>query len=428
MKRKVTQDMIAGILDLPREGELQVCINGERRLGTRFNDCAVSQNCLRQQMSLTLTARVEQKQASLTINTLNDQEVIKRSIQQIFDTVKHMPDDEEVMPALGQVIEDGGHAFDKDSESTEIEDLGNMAAAACKKGEAAKVDLAGLVSLSKSFTSYGDSEGGFAFERFHRADYHVTSTGAKGSGWAENQGVSFTLDDVMQSTERAIKKGEMAQDAKLYEPKPTTVVLEPQAVGELVLFGFYYGFDQRGSDEGRSAFATHKDDLGKLSLYSDPTDAIFPSVSFNGGGEELGKSVWLDQGKQQQLITSRYWAAKQNIPSKPFPKNLILSGEGQSLEDLIKSTEDGILVNRFWYIRSTDAKSLAFTGMTRDGVYRIENGEVTYPVRDMRWNDSAIRVLSNVEASGKPVATGEDLCLAMPALKVKDFQFTSLSN
>jgi predicted Zn-dependent protease len=127
-------------------------------------------------------------------------------------------------------------------------------------------------------------------------------------------------------------------------------------------------------------------------------------------------------------VTSRFWAARQQLDAKPAPHNLILSGAGSSLEDLIEGTEDGILVTRFWYIRATDPKTLGFTGMTRDGTYRIENGAVTHPVVDMRWNDSVLRVLSKVSASGRPVATGDFYALAMPPLKVEGFNFSSLSN
>ena len=207
-----------------------------------------------------------------------------------------------------------------------------------------------------------------------------------------------------------------------------TVILEPQAVGELMAMAAWYGLEQRAVDEGRSAFSGFDGELGALSLYSDPADATFPAVSFSSDGQALQRSTWLDRGRLQQLITGRYWAQKQGLPVKPAPNNLVLTGAGTPLDELIRSTPDGILVTRFWYIRSTDPKTLGFTGMTRDGTYRIENGEITHPVVDMRWNESVLRVLRQVSGSGTPVATGESFALAMPALKVEDFHFTSLSN
>ena len=94
----------------------------------------------------------------------------------------------------------------------------------------------------------------------------------------------------------------------MFEPKPCTVILEPQAVGDLMAMAFWYGFDQRARDEGRSAFSDFDRPLGQLSLYSDPANPDFPTPSFSSDGQRLEKSVWLDRGKLQQLITSRYWA------------------------------------------------------------------------------------------------------------------------
>ena len=428
MNRQQCEDLIAEILQMPQAGELQVTLNGVDRLGTRFNDCAISQNALKRQHTLTLSARLEQKKTSLSINRLDDKELIKRSIEQVFANCAHMPDDEELMPAPGKLVETREHAFSKTSEQLDIDSVGNWVAAACREGVSAKIDLAGLLSIEKRFNAYGDSAGGFAYERSHNCDYHVTASGSSGSGWAEHKGVSLREDQLLAATQRAIEKCIKAQNPIVFEPRSTTVILEPQAVGDLLSMAFWYGFDQRAADEGRSAFSSYDETLGNLSLYSDPANDLFPTLSFSSDGQQLEKSIWLDQGRRQQLVTSRYWAKRQTLAARPSPNNLILSGAGTSLKELIRGTDDGILVTRFWYIRSTDPKTLGFTGMTRDGSYRIENGVVTHPVVDMRWNDSVLRVLNNVVASGAPVATGEFSAMVMPPLKVEAFNFSSLSN
>jgi len=425
MNRQQCEDLIAEIMQTPQAGELQVMLNGVDRLGTRFNDCAISQNTMKSQHTLTLSARLEQKKTSLSINRLDDKDLIKRSIEQVFANCEHMPDDEELMPAPGKHIETSEHAFSSASEQLDIDTVGSRVAAACRAGSTAKIDLAGLLAVEKMFSAYGDSSGGFAYERSHNCDYHVTATGSNGSGWAEHKGISMDEDAVSDATLRAIDKCAQAQNPVVFQPRPVTVILEPQAVGDLLSIAFWYGFDQRAADEGRSAFSDYDETLGNLSLYSDPANDLFPTLSFSGDGQPLEKSIWLDQGRRQQLITSRYWAKRQTLDAKPWPNNLILSGDGSSLQELIESTDDGILVTRFWYIRSTDPKSLGFTGMTRDGTYRIENGVVTNPVVDMRWNDSALRVLNQVAGSGIPIATGEFPAMVMPPLKVEAFNFSS---
>jgi len=427
MDRQQAQAQIAGILEMPHPGELQIAIHGVNRLGTRFNDCAISQNTLRDQVTLTLSGRLEAKKTSLTINTLHDRDAIRRAIEQLFATCAHMPDDDELMPAPGERPDCPEHAYSEDSEALEIETVGAWAAKACDAGRRAGVDLAGLLSIGRLFTAYGDSNGGFAFERSHRCDFHVTASGAAGSGWAEQQGATIDQAQILEATERAIDKCARAQEPIVFHPRPTTVVLEPQAVGELLESAFWYGFDQRAADEGRSAFSNFDRRLGRLSLYSDPADPLAPSNSFNGDGQALTRCTWLDKGKLQQLRTSRYWAERNRLSPKHAPNNLVLEGRGTPLDKLIASTEDGVLVTRFWYIRSTDARTLGFTGMTRDGTFRIENGAVTAPLVDMRWNESALRVLENVIDSGRPVATGGYPSMAMPALKVENFHFSSIS-
>ena len=428
MRRAEAQDLIAGILELPRAGELQVLLRGQERLGTRFNDCAISQNGLRNQLRLTLSARIGLKQTSVTLNAVDDRERIAAAIERAFETCRHLPDDEELMPSPGVVVDAGEHAWCEATENLSVETAGKWVGEACGLGKAAGIDLAGLLSLESGFTAYGDSAGGFAHERSHRVDYHVTATGSAGSGWAEHQGTGISHGALRASTERAIDKCARAQRPRVFEPRPTTVVLEPQAVGDLLGMTAWYGLGQRARDEGRSAFSEFDGRLGSLSLYSDPAHPVFPALSFSDDGEPIGREVWIDRGELQQLITDRYWAQHQGLEAKPSPNNLALDGDGTPLEDLIRDTEDGILVTRFWYIRATDPGTLGFTGMTRDGTYRIEGGELTHPVVDMRWNESVLRVLNQVSGSGTPVATGERFPLIMPALRVEDFRFASLSS
>ena len=427
MDRQQAQDFIGEILALPRAGELQVLLEGQQRLGTRFSGCAISQNALRRQIRLTLSARIEQKKTSITLNSIDDREQIAGAIARAFDTCRHLPDDDELMPAPGEVIELGEQARRDDGDELDIDTAGRWAGEACAAGADAGIDLAGLLANDNHFTAYGDSAGGFAHERHDRIDYHVTASGETGSGWAEQQGIGIDRDSLMAATRRAIDKCLAAQNPRVFEPRPTTVVLEPQAVGDLLSMMAWYGLDQRARDEGRSAFSNFDDRLGELSLYSDPAHPLFPARSFSNGGEALGRSTWIDRGELQQLITSRYWAQHRDLPVKPSPANLVLDGDGTPLEELIAGVDDGILVTRFWYIRATDPGTLGFTGMTRDGTFRIEQGRVTHPVVDMRWNESVMNLLQNVSGSGVPVASGERFPLIMPPLRVERFNFSSLS-
>jgi predicted Zn-dependent protease len=115
----------------------------------------------------------------------------------------------------------------------------------------------------------------------------------------------------------------------------------------------------------------------------------------------------------------------------PFPDAVIMEGGTASLEDLIKGTERGILVTRLWYIRPVDPQTLLYTGLTRDGTFFIENGQIKFPVKNFRFNESPIIMLNNLDALGKPERTvsGESGIHAMiPPMRIRDFTFTSLSD
>jgi predicted Zn-dependent protease len=133
----------------------------------------------------------------------------------------------------------------------------------------------------------------------------------------------------------------------------------------------------------------------------------------------------------ENLYYSRFWAQKKGVKAVPGPDGFIMAGGDASLEDLIKSTEKGILVTRLWYIREVDPQTLLYTGLTRDGTFYIENGEIKFPVKNFRFNESAVIMLNNLEALGKPERTvsGESGIQALiPPMKIRDFTFTSLSD
>jgi len=130
----------------------------------------------------------------------------------------------------------------------------------------------------------------------------------------------------------------------------------------------------------------------------------------------------------KNLFYDRYWASQEGVEPIPFPGNRIMDGGDASLEDLIKDTRRGILVTRFWYIRSVDPQTLLYTGLTRDGTFYIENGVIKHPIKNFRFNESTIIMLNNLEALGKQMRVGGGGGSLIPYMKIRDFTFTSLSD
>jgi predicted Zn-dependent protease len=168
-------------------------------------------------------------------------------------------------------------------------------------------------------------------------------------------------------------------------------------------------------------------------------DPETPGAPFSGDGLPIGRRVWIENGILKTLSYDRYWAQKKGVPpnsggGRGGGGGLKMLGGEHSLEDLIASTQRGILCTRFWYIRGVDQRTILYTGLTRDGTFLIENGKITKPVKNMRWNESPIFMLNNLEMLGRPESViGSEsgdagAALVMPAIKARDFNFTSASD
>jgi predicted Zn-dependent protease len=187
-----------------------------------------------------------------------------------------------------------------------------------------------------------------------------------------------------------------------------------------------WSMDAKAADEGRSAFSGKEGNAvgnALITLQSLPTHPECPAEPFFEDGMPTPDVTWIENGVLKTLIYSRYWAQKQGKPFTGYPSNLILRGGSHTLQDLIAQVDDGLLITRFWYIRYVDPMQLLLTGMTRDGVYRIQGGKVTHAVKNLRFNESPLVVMQNVRLLGTPQRV-EGSMLA-PPMVVENFTFSS---
>ena len=201
--------------------------------------------------------------------------------------------------------------------------------------------------------------------------------------------------------------------------------MEPAAVAELLSYMFY-SMDAKAAHEGRSAF-TGKEGTrigtDAVHIYSQPQHPQCPAHPFFSNGLPTTNIDWIENGVLKNLVYDRYWAQHTEHAYTGSPTNFIMGGADTSLEDLIASVDKGILITRFWYIRFVDPMKLLLTGMTRDGLFWIENGEIQYGIKNLRFNESPLNVIANIEMLGKPMRVHSYMCV--PPLQVKDFTFTS---
>jgi predicted Zn-dependent protease len=328
-------------------------------------------------------------------------------------------------------------------ESTASLTAGDRARAALTALEPARaagdLQAAGFLVTTASQQAVGNNAGLFAYHRATNANYTLTvRTGdGTGSGWAGAEHPDWTRLDTAAVARRAIEKAKASRNPVAIEPGRYTVIFEPQAVADLVQLIAFYA-DARSADEGRSPFAKTGggNKIGErivspqITLYSDPQDPELRAQPWDAEGLPLGRQVWIEDGVLKQLTYSRFWARKQGRTATGLPTSIRMSGGTATLDEMIRSTPRGILVTRLWYLREVDPRTILYTGLTRDGTFLVENGRMTKAIRNLRFNDSPLFMLNNLETLGRPervAGTEAGGAVVMPALKVRDFSFTSLS-
>ncbi|KQB98592.1 TldD/PmbA family protein [Pedobacter sp. Hv1] len=390
--------------------------------------------------SLVVSSAFGKKLGIATINEFDDaslEKVVRRS----EELAQLAPENPEFMPFLGpQEYGTDSPTYSEATAAVTPKQRADAVQDSLKQAMDNKLNAAGFLSNSAGCSAMMNSKGLFAYNASTDVAFNITvrTEDSKGSGYATKGYTDFSKLNAKTATAIAAKKALSSVEAKAIEPGKYTVILEPTAVA-VMLENLFFGLDARQADEGRSFMSKPggKTKLGeqlldeRVNIYSDPWNPELPTSTWSGDGRAQQKVNWIEKGIIKNLYSSRYWAQKTGIKSIPSPDGMIMQGGTKSLEELIKGTERGILVTRLWYIRSVDPQTILLTGLTRDGTFYIENGEIKFPVKNFRFNESPIIMLNNLEEMGKverTVSAESNANYLLPPLKIKDFTFTSLSD
>lgn len=384
-------------------------------------------------LQLAVQSNFGKRSATATINELDDT-ALEKVVRRSEVLAKLAPENLEFVEILGpqKYLESNGYF-----ESTAKIDpayRAKVAAASIGPCREKKLVAAGYLEDTTGFDAMANNKGLFAYYPSTDLNFSVTvrTEDGTGSGYVTRDFNDVSQFDAVESSAIAIDKALGSRQARAIEPGKYTVVLEPAAsVG--LLQNMMFNFDRRQADEGRSflAKAGGGNKIGeklvdeRVTIYSDPTEAAIPSAPWADDGRRREHIAWIEKGVVKNMYCSRYWAQKNEVPSVPFPANAVMVGGEESLEQLIAGTKRGILVTRTWYIRTVDPQTLLYTGLTRDGTFFIEDGKVAFPIKNMRFNESPVIMLNNIEALGKPQRINGSL---IPPMKIRDFTFSSLSD
>ncbi|MEZ5308765.1 MAG: TldD/PmbA family protein [Pyrinomonadaceae bacterium] len=437
LTKKESDEITNRIMSFVDADDAEVSVRDNRSSNLRFANNQLLTSGSIDERSASVTVWEKGRSGSSSTTDLSDAG-LKQMVRAAQDMAKISPVDREYLPTLGpqKYVETPSYAAASENVSlrNRAKSVGNVLDLSQKAGTI----TAGFHESEASATGFRSKNGNFGFEKESYASLSVTARTSDGrsSGYYERGNNDASKIDIQEIARSAIRKAVEGRDAKSLDPGIYAVVLEPQAVGDLIgNLGFQ--FDARRAEEGRSPFSATggKTRLGekvfdsKLDIYSDPWDPEVPASGIGPGRLPAKRVDLIKGGELKNLVYSRFWASKKEVEPTHGPSNLIMrSNKGVTkTSEMISATKRGLLISRFWYIRATDPRTASFTGLTRDGVWLIENGKISSPVNNFRFNQSVMKMLSegNVDAIGSPERIGRNSLL--PALLLKEFNFTSVS-
>jgi predicted Zn-dependent protease len=432
------------ILSYVTAGDASVGVGSDKLSHLRFAGNNFLTSGTRVSRSANVTVWIDGKRGAASTNDTDDAS-LKEMVDRAEKIAANAPVDREYMPTLGKQTYKSTNGYVESTANLSLSDRAKAVSDILAEMEKNKVIGAGFHSARVQAGGSATKNGNFDFERTTTVSLSVTSRTPDGSssGYFLRSHYDIAKLDTKRIARESIRKALEGGGARTIDPGMYTVILEPQAVADL-LGNLGFTFNARNADEGRSVYSAPggKTRLGekifdeRISIYSDPWNAELPGSQSAQGGLPAERIYMVRNGVLENLVYNRYWAKQKGKEPTPGPVNSILqsSAPAVSIEDMIKSTQRGIIVSRFWYIRSTDQRTASVTGLTRDGVWFIENGKIAYPVKNFRFNQSITKMLEpgNVEMIGAPERVGGSegggsSASLLPALKLKAFNFTSQS-
>lgn len=436
---KTAIDALTIAKQVARGADVAVNVTREASANTRFARNEITSCGDVAETTVHVTIALGTRHASASTNQV-DPHSLRLLAERTLAMARMSPEDREHMPLVGkQSLARVDAAYDAATATLSADARAAAIGAAVGEAEKAGVTAAGFYQHGAHESVYVNGAGAFGAHRATRATVTTTArtADATGSGWAGGDSQRAADVDAAALTRVAADKAARSANARAIDPGKYTVILEPAAVAELLAF-YVAAADARRADEGRSFFAkkggTTK--LGEklfpeaITLASDPTSADTPGSPFDDEGLALEPIKWIDRGVVSALRYSRFWAAKQGKKATGSHGTLHLSGgAAERAEDLLAGVKRGLLVTRFWYTRWLDPKSITITGLTRDGVFLVEDGRVTGPVQNFRFNESPVTMLANADAMTKRTvrAPGRGEAWRVPALRTHEFNMASAS-
>jgi predicted Zn-dependent protease len=437
--------------------EIECLFYGGQSALTRFANNTIHQNVAEENYGVSVRTVFSGRTARATTNKF-DNESLKNVVKASEDLAKVQEPDSDLLP-VPSANEDASASkipsryFAQTAALTpeqRAEDVAKIVVIAQRH----KLTTAGIFSSSESIEGIFNSRGLSNWHTQTSAEVSITMLADDSSGWQKANSPNVANLNPQELAEIAAKKAVESASPREISAGKYTVILSPAAVLDMVGFMFFdFGglaiLDQRSFLNNRIGTQLFGENI---SISDDVAHPLQSGAPFDGEGVRRHKLPLIENGVVKRLVYARgsaekmlnsEYAAKVGpieptghgfpIPNEmgEGPMNIVFETprDPKTMQQMVDSTERGILVTRLWYIREVDSYEKILTGMTRDGTFLVENGKLVCGVRNFRFNQSLIDLLSNVEQMSTPVRTSgeESFDMVVPAMKVRDFNFTEVT-
>jgi predicted Zn-dependent protease len=470
LTRDQAGDIFSRIRKYATADEVECLFYGGYSSLTRFANNTIHQNVAEQNFGVSVRTVFGGRTARATTNNF-DEESLRSVVRRSEDLARVQQPDADLLPvpdfieASGKLLESGSQGqvraagpgpsrhFPETAALTPVgraEAIRKMVSIA-QKG---KLTAAGIFSSSETIEGVMNSRGLSQWHTQTAAEISVTMLGADSSGWQKANSPNVENLDPEKLASIAAEKAARSREPREIPPGKYTVVLEPAAVLDMVGFAFFdFGglsiLDQRSFLNNRVGTPLFGENI---TIWDDVGHPLQSGSPFDGEGVERQRVQLVEKGVIRRLVYSRASAGKMKksehatkvgsievtghgfpLPNEigEAPMNIVFEAPRgtKTVEEMIASTARGILLTRLWYIREVDPYEKILTGMTRDGTFLIEDGKPVCGLRNFRFNQSLIDMLSQVEEMSTPVRTSgeESFDMVVPAMKVRDFNFTEVT-
>jgi predicted Zn-dependent protease len=441
MDERAVRKVCGRILELSLADEAEVIYHETASALTRFANNQIEQNVAEVVSQITFRGIWGKKTASVTTSRV-DEASLKRLVETAAEVAAVQKDSPGLLPLPApQTYAETDHFCEATAACTP-EDRARGIGEHIRPIKERELTGAGIFTTGYQAVAVANSCGVWAYDRFTEAAFSTQVMGGEGSGFAAATGARVADIDIPALTERAIDKCVASAAPEPLAPGEYTVILEPAAVSNLLLFAAGSAFGALAHIEQRSPLNGRLGDkvLGdNISIEDNAYHAIGLGLPFDFEGMPRQRVTLVTDGVLQRLVHDRRTAAKMDtettghsLPqpnmSGPWPFNLTLIPGEQSHDEIIASTKQGILVTQFHYTNVVNPMELSVTGMTRNGTFMVKDGKIAHAVRNMRFTESVIKALSNVTAVGNDLTLATSLFgggFVVPTLRVENFTFSS---